>query len=121
MPRFVGLQELCQQPVGAIFSTSDQSGNVAGLYRRGEARKCDETDVEYYKGEYCDFYYHDLIPSSDGHDTVTADFPDIDDGGRWGNYDPNEVFVLWDESDRRKMAAFILGSAVVEGEQPPPA
>jgi len=76
--------------------------------------------VEYYGGVYSDFFYHDLIPWPDDS-TMALDpkdhrFHDINDGARWGKFEPKELFVLYDEEDIKKLVGLLTGGTKVEGE-----
>lgn len=100
-----------------------------GLYRRGEALRCDQYGdakinkdmVDTYKGVYSDFFYHDLLPWPDektmGLDPKEHTFHDINDGSRWGKFEPDELFLLYDEEDIKKMVGLLTGSTKVEGER----
>lgn len=113
MPRVVTLEELCAEPVGAIFSAYEPC-IVSGLYRRGRV-------LRHGAGLTSDFFYHTLLaapcltgnlPAEDKDHT----FCDINAGGRWGNLDPTELFVLYSTDDLAAMVQFLTGEVTVEGE-----
>lgn len=102
MPRLVQLNELCALPNGTIFSTSDEWGNVRGLYRKGDTIKMPHASLPQ------DFLYHDLLPDSESTDrTEIMTFPNITDGGRWGNFDPDEYFVVYSEEDVKTLVMML--------------
>lgn len=116
MPTLYKFEEFLALPPGAIFSQSDASGNVRGLFRKGTSLLTSHDMRAYYKGDYSDFYYHDLLPDAEDGDGKT--WPNINDGGRWGSFDPEELFVVYNPSDIEKMVGFMTGTAKVEGEKP---
>lgn len=107
MPKLHTFREFTALPPGAIFSTSDQFGNVRGLFRKGTSRASAPETEDHY-GPWADFYYHDLLP--DATDGDATNWPDIHDGGRWGNFDPEELFVVYDGTDVAKLVGMLTGT-----------
>lgn len=118
MPKLLKFREFMVLPPGTIFSTSDEFGNVDGLYRKGTSLRSGESTEDYY-GPYADFFYHDLLPDAkDGDPSKPDAWGDIGDGGRWGNFDIDELFVVYDQADIAKMVGLMTGTDKVEGERP---
>lgn len=119
MPRVVTLEELCNEPVGAIFSAYEPC-IVSGLYRRGRVLLNGLALAK--PGNYAhDFFYHTLLAAPDLNGPHQPDdkqqaFCNINAGGRWGNLDPTELFVLYSPDDLAAMVQFLTGEATVEGE-----
>lgn len=123
MPKVVTLAELCAEPNGAIFSTFDPN-IVAGLYRRGETLRHDQTpdSLAHWGGEFADFFYHTLLAEVDSDksrgEPKDSVFRNPRHGGRWGNLDPEELFVVYDPADIYYIIEFLTGTATVKGEKP---
>lgn len=115
MPKLHTFREFTALEPGAIFSTSDEFGNVGGLFRKGTSLAAGPDTQDYY-GPWADFFYHDLLPDAKDGDAKT--WPDIQDGGRWGNFDPKELFVVYDARDIDTLVGMLTGRLTVEGEKP---
>ena len=110
MPRVVTSDELCQEPNGAIFSAYEPC-IVAGLFRRGRV-------LRHGDGLTPDFFYHTLLASPGLSGPIPVDdkqqaFSSINDGERWGCWDPEELFVLYSPDDLAAMVQVLIGDAVV--------
>ncbi len=113
MPKVVGLQELCEQPIGAIFSEFDPD-IVRCLFRKGTSLPKEPMDAEtqkWYGGRWCDFFYHTLLAEVNHNKRVKEGeqpiWNDPNMGGRWGNLDPKEQFVLYDDKDIATMISLL--------------
>lgn len=114
MPSFIALSTLCELPPGSIFAESDQHGNAKGLYRKG---KTIPNRPKHSGGAYADFYFHNLLVTMDFvADSSGNGFVDIEDGARWGLYDPAQAFVLYDADDVRKLVGLLTGTTKVGDE-----
>jgi hypothetical protein len=116
--RVVTFQELCALPSGAIFSAFSPN-IVEGLYRRGALLPSGE-NADYYRGPAADFFYRTLFAEVD-HNKVSKDpkdqqFRPIGSTGRWGNFDPDELFVLYEPDDIRFIVGQLRGAIPAEGE-----
>lgn len=116
MPKLLKFEEFLVLEPGVIFSTSDEWGNVKGLFRKGTSLETSEDNRDYYRGIYADFFYHALLP--DAEDGDATKWPDINDGRRWGNFDPDELFVVYDADDIKKLVGMLTGESKVEDERP---
>lgn len=116
--KVVSFNELCQEPNGAIFSTYDPC-IVECLYRRGRPYLAPESMRDYY-GVYSDFLYHDLLAAPDTNvfsdDLKAQAFRNIEYGSRCGNFDPDELFILYDKQDITKLVGMLTGTTRVEDE-----
>lgn len=126
--RVITFQELCAQPIGAVFSVFVPC-MVEGLYRRGRilSHSGEQSLNDYYCGPYSDFYYHSLV-ATPNDSTMGSDDPkkqtfwNIGDGSRWGNLDPGELFVLYEPFDIETIVSLLNGQLLggeMENEDEP--
>ncbi len=121
MPKFAGFPTLCAAPEGTIFST--YTHEVAGLYRKGKSLPTSPFTADHYGGPWSDFYYHTLLAEPEGHDEPPVAFNEPLHGGRWGNLDPEEKFIIYDAEDVRKMQTLLqppTPACTCEGKGPDP-
>lgn len=123
--RVVGLQELCQQAGVVLFSELDpDSHDPRGLMRRDEPLRCDRYEdpatnremVEWYGGVYCDFFYRELMPDGemdtfDESDPRGQTYRRPGISGRWGNLQPDELFILYEEEDLKVIRQLVNADA----------
>lgn len=94
--KVVDLQELCELPIGVIFSSYEPC-IVSGLFKREE--------VIWPKAGGCpDFFFQRLLAdpkpeTAHATDDKVIEFHDLASGERWGNFDATELFVVYDDED----------------------
>jgi hypothetical protein len=94
--RIVNFEEFVKLPVGTVYSYWEPE-IATGLYRRGDI--CHDTN-----GKPIDFYESNLIAWKYYYGSRdTAPFVDLTPG-RWGLYDYDQLFVIYEEADIAKIA-----------------
>jgi hypothetical protein len=116
--KIVGLQELCASPSGTIFSAFD-SNTVSGLYQFDSALDpmTDPELISYYHGVHADFFFYDLTPRATSRqrhgypeEPVSNDNTEVYfavGGGRWGNLEPDEQFIVYETEDIKKLVGYL--------------
>jgi hypothetical protein len=106
--QIVTVQALVDFPPGTVFSGYEPC-IVSGLYRLDPS--------EQLRGEpgarYVDFFYTNLLADCTEAANGRADALDAgglelaDGGGRWGNFDPDELFIVYEPADLLKLIGIL--------------
>lgn len=99
--RIVGLDEFAGLPAGTVYSAYDPA-IVRGLFVKGETIQNDD-------GWPADFFETEVVPQQIDND----DSPEgIGMRGRWGEFDPDAKFVVYDRDDVAQIVALLTGTGV---------
>ncbi len=105
--RVCKLQEMLRQPVGTIFSAFDPM-IVSGLFRKEES-------IADRNGKLIDFFHRSLLAEpaplvKQSDDDTKVEFTPLGRAnGRWANYDNEELFIVYEESDLVALRSAITG------------
>ena len=114
--RVVTLQELGDCPRGTIFSDYEPC-IVKELYRfQAPLRRVHEDDEHHKKGMVTDFFYQSIMPEpgDDAYcepgDDPTKGFKISGNGGRWGCFEYDALFLVYDKEDVARLVTMLTGT-----------
>ena len=99
--KIVSFEEFVELPEGTIFSYYEPAF-CAGLYRKGE--------TIYNAAKAIDYFEESLVPNC-----WTGAPPTVGDGeGRWGAYELDQEYALYEPEDVATLIALIQGTYYLE-------
>lgn len=94
--KIVSFDEFVKLPVGTIYSDYEPYA-VMGLFRRLDIIRDDDDRP-------IDYFYSPLLAQSDNCEEPTIDHTPF----RWGTFDYDAQFVVYEEADRKQLAEVLL-------------